>query len=376
MLSEFSHLPIKTIKQIIDNGRKYDLYEVVRYIATYMCECIIKKDLKLKPIKYFTIIDGMNKKERIIGVEEPLHQMFDYVAVKGMLPMLNAKIGIFQCASMPKKGQSYGKKYIEKWVKEKKTAYYVKGDIKKCFPSIPIHKLKRLLKRDIKDSTLLWLAFTLLDKFEYGLSIGSFLSQYLCNYYLSYAYHYASEQLFKIRNTKYNGSVRVRLINHVLFYMDDFLLTSSSKKDLRKGMNLLIEYFNDFLELEVKPKWKVCRIDSEPIDMMGFVFRKGKTTIRAKIFLKIRRYFLKARKRIKNKKPISEKLAFQCVSGYGWFKNTDSQKVRNKLNIDFVDYKCKKVISYYAIQKLKGVDNNANIRKYKTTYHGRILSFT
>ncbi len=365
MLSDFSHLPIETIKTIVDSDKKYDLYEVVRYIANYISKCIIDKNLKLKPIKYFIIIDGMNKKERIIGVEEPLHQIFDYVAVKGLLPMLNAKIGIFQCASLPRKGQSFGKKYIEKWVREKKTIYYIKGDIKKCFPSIPINKLKIFLKRDVKNDTLLWLTFKLLDMFEMGLSIGSYLSQYICNYYLSYAYHYASEQLFKIRKTKNKGNVRVRLINHVLFYMDDFLLTGSSKKDLRKGMNLLIKYFNDFLELTVKSKWKICRVDSESIDMMGFVFKTKYTTIRAKIFLKVRRYFMKVKKYLKYNCMIPERLAFQCVSGYGWFKNTNSQKVRNKLNIDYIDYKCKKAISFYA--KLKGVKKYADIKKLQTT---------
>ena len=135
----------------------------------------------------------------------------------------------------------------------------------------------------LKNDTLLWLVFELIDMFGSGLSIGSFLSQYLSNFYLSYAYHYACEQLYKIRRTKRNGDIRVRLINHVLFYMDDFLLTGSSKKDLRKGMKMLIKHINDFLGLEVKPEWKVCKISNyEPIDMMGFVFRKDRTTIRAK----------------------------------------------------------------------------------------------
>ena len=49
-------------------------------------------------------------------MQEPLHQMFDYVVVEGMRTMLEAKIGVFQCASLPGKGQSYGKKHIEKWV--------------------------------------------------------------------------------------------------------------------------------------------------------------------------------------------------------------------------------------------------------------------
>ena len=297
LFARFSEPSVEEIKLIIDSGNESELYDIVRNISAYMSECIIKRELKLKPIKYYTHIDGMNRKERIIGVQEPLHQMFDYVGIEGMRSMLEAKIGVFQCASLPGKGQSYGKKYIERWIKEKESVYFTKGDIKKCFPSISIEKLKKLLARDIKNDVLLWLAYELLDMFKMGLSIGSYLSQYLCNYYLSYAYHYACEKLFKIRHTKRNGDARVRLVKHILFYMDDFLLIGSSKKDLRKGMKLLIKYFNDFLDLEVKQDWKICKIsESEPIDMMGFVFRKDRTTIRAKIFFKGKAYICKSRK--------------------------------------------------------------------------------
>lgn len=271
--------------------------------------------------------------------------------------MLEVKIGVFQCASLPGKGQSYGKKYIEKWIHEDSITYWVKGDIKQCFPSIPMDKLKALLARDVKNNTLVWLACELLDMFKMGLSIGSYLSQYLSNYYLSYAYHYASEQLFKIRRTKKNGNVRVRLINHVLFYMDDFLLTGTSKKDLTRGMKLLIKYINDFLGLEVKTDWKVCKLShTEPIDMMGFVFRKDRTTIRAKIFLKTRRKYLKAQKTINKGLYISEKLAHQCISAYGWYKNTCSYRIRDKLSIDEIHKICRQTISYHNKLKRRNLD--------------------
>lgn len=360
LLVRFSNLTIEEVKYITYNEQQYKLFGVVHDIAIYISESIKSRDLHLKPIKYFTKIDGMNKKERIIGVQELLHQIYDYIAVEGLKPLFNAKIGVFQCASLPNRGQSYGKRYIEKWIKEKNTIYYVKGDIKKCFPSISINKLKQLLARDVKNETLLWLVYQLLDMFKMGLSIGSYLSQYLANYYLSYAYHYASEQLFKIRKTKHNGNVRVRLINHVLFYMDDFLLTGSSKKDLRKAMKMLIKYMNKFLSLEAKPKWKVCKIcDSEPIDMMGFVFRKNRTTIRTKIFLKTRRYYLKARKLLKQGILIPELLAYRCISAYGWYKNTNSYHIRKKLEIDEIHNKCKEMVSYYT--KLKGEMKYASI---------------
>lgn len=344
----FSDYSFKEVRDIAESGNKSKLFPIVTVIAEYMSECIKNRQLALKPIKYFIRIDGMSKKERVIGVQEPLHQMFDYVAVECMKSLFNAKIGVFQCASLPGKGQSYGKKHIERWVKEKKTVYFVKGDISKCFPSISHKKLKQLLKRDIKNDTVLWLAYGLIDMFDEGLSIGSYLSQYLSNYYLSYAYHYASQQLFKMRKTRRKGNVRVRLINHVLFYMDDFLLTGSSKKDLRKAMKMLIKYIDDFLGLEVKPNWKVCKIsDAEPIDMMGFVFRKNRTTIRAKIFIKTRRYFLQAKKLLKQGLAIPRLLAHRCVSGYGWYKHTDSYTIRTKLDIDKIHSICNRMISYY-----------------------------
>lgn len=360
----FSDYSLNEIKDMVYEENYEELYPVVSEIAKYMRSCIINKNLDLKPIQYHEHIDGMSKKKRIIGVQEPLHQMFDYVAVRGMEPMLKAKIGVFQCASLPGRGQSYGKKHIERWIRKDKVIYYVKGDVAQCFPSISIIKLKELLKRDVASDVLLWLVYELLNMFKTGLSIGSFLSQYLCNYYLSYAYHYASEQLFKIRKTKRNGNVRVRLINHVLFYMDDFLLIGSSKKDIRKAMRMLIKYFHDFLLLEIKPDWKICKLsDAEPIDMMGFVFRKDRTTIRTRIFIKNRRFFLRAGKLIRQNKPIPLLLARQCVSAYGWYKNTDSYMVRQKLDIDLIHYKCKKVISNHA----KGGGADANIIQPKTT---------
>ena len=53
-----------------------------------------------------------------------------------------------------------------------------KADIKKCFPSINHGLLMNFLNKRIKNDDLLWLIQTLIDTFEQGLSIGSYLSQY------------------------------------------------------------------------------------------------------------------------------------------------------------------------------------------------------
>lgn len=350
----FSDYSFSQVKTITKDGHYHLLSDTVDNIASHIQRSLTGRVLKLRPIIYYKRIDGMSGKIRDIGVQEPLHQIYDYIAVNGLKALFNAKIGVFQCASLPGKGQSYGKKFVERWVQEPKTVRFIQSDIEKCFPSIPLEKLKQFLARDVKNELLLWLTFELIDMFKQGLSIGSYLSQYLSNYYLSYAYHYASEQLFKIRKTKRRGNVRVRLINHVLFYMDDFLLTGSSKKDLKKAMKMLSKYVWDELGLKIKPDWKVCKLsNAEPIDMMGFVFRKDKTTIRDKIFIKTRRHFLKAHKYLKNNQPIPLVLARKCISAYGWYKHTDSYKIREKLHIDETLKECKKVVSKYDRERSK-----------------------
>ena len=343
MFATYLKIPLKRVKEL----QREELMAAIPKIALDIKRRIESGRLRLRPIKYFQKIDGMNGKLRTLGIEEPIHQIMNYVCVNAMKPMLNAKIGIFQCASLPGRGQAYGKKYIERWRND--IRYFVKGDIQKCFPSIPIPRLKELLERDIKNDRLVQFAHALLDMFQDGLSIGSYLSQYLCNYYLSYAYHYASEQLFKVRKSKRSGNKRVRLVNHVLFYMDDFLLTGTSKKDLRKGMRMLIAYINQFLQLTVKPDWKISKFsDGEPIDMMGFVFRKSKTTIRAKIFIKTRRQFLRAKKKMKKGLPIDVSHARRVVSAYGWYKHTNTYTVRAKLKVDDLVKECKRIIGRQA----------------------------
>jgi hypothetical protein len=106
---------------------------------------------------------------------------------------------------------------------------------------------------------------------------------------------------------------------------------------------------NQFLQLTVKPDWKISKFsDGEPIDMMGFVFRELKTTIRAKIFIKTRRQFLRAKKKMKKGLPIDVSHARRVVSAYGWYKHTNTYTVRAKLKVDDLVKECKRIIGRQA----------------------------
>ncbi|WP_369677271.1 RNA-directed DNA polymerase, partial [Klebsiella pneumoniae] len=76
------------------------------------------------------------------------------------------------------------------------TQYCLKIDVSKFYPSIDHEILKQLLERKFKDRRLLSLMFKIVDSVEgSGVPIGSYLSQYLANYYLAYFDHYLKEVL-------------------------------------------------------------------------------------------------------------------------------------------------------------------------------------
>ena len=220
----------------------------------------------------------------------------------------------------------------------------MKLDVRKCYPSIDRTVLKRLLARDIGDKTLLRLACHLIDRYAgtQGLNIGSYASQWLANYYLSYAYHFATERLAKLRRRRDGTVVRRRLVTHVLFYMDDILLVGRGKADLRMAARMLSAYLRRFLHLDVHPEWNAKRLSLEPIDMVGFTFRQhGRVNIRHGVFLRARRNFRRARRTAR----IPVWLARRLASYYGYFKWSDSITYRRRNGIDKTMHRARKVLA-------------------------------
>ena len=253
------------------------------------------------------------------------------------------KIGTYQCASIKGRGQTYGKKAIEKWIRKnpKKCKWVWKGDIEKFYPSVPHDKLKKLLKRDIKNSIVIYILFTLINTYIKGLCIGSYLSQFLANYFLSYAYHYLSEKCFKIRH-KRNGTIqRVRLLHYVLFYMDDIVIFGSSKKHLKLCIKALKRYLCVYLGLKIKCNEQLFKLDSRPIDMMGFKIYTFKTTIRKRIFKRANKLVSKYRN---PKRLMSLKDARSFMSYKGYFDNSNSFKYKLKHKFKRISECARKVI--------------------------------
>ena len=333
--SQVSGVSEDALKNILEDYGKEALYPVVDKICDILRDEIISDNISFPKIWYREKIDRSSGKVRRIGIQNVKQQLYDYIAVEGLKPLLK-RIGEYQCASIKGRGTLGGKKAIERWLKNKDNRYFVKLDVRKCFESIDREKLLAFLQHHIKNDRLIRLICVLTDSFEQGLSIGSYLSQYLCNLYMSILYHYIMEELHRTRKTR-KGTARIRLVNKCLIYMDDILIIGSRRRDMEKSVRLIVQKASE-LGLKIKPNYQVSKIDGAGIDMMGYKIYRTHTEIRGGIFLRIRRAFRRA------KSNLTKRIAKKCLSYYGCLKHTDSRRIERKWKVKKIIKKCKEVI--------------------------------
>ena len=212
----------------------------------------------------------------------------------------------FSCGSIPGRGVHYGKKYVERWIREnhKNTKYYLKMDVTKFYPSIKSDRLMHKLRRRIKDERLLRLIDAILRKSD-GLPIGMLLSQVFANFFITDIDH-AIKQEF--------GAI------HYLRYMDDMVVFGRSKKQLHQIRRQIESRLADN-GLRLKGNWQVNRFDAEPLDFMGFRFYRDHTTLRRSIMLRITR---RVKKVYRKGRAATPQDASAVISYLGWIKHSDS----------------------------------------------------
>ena len=338
MFQDYSGMPFQFLKGIATQKQYWMFDGIINTITDSIQNEIKDQSYKWKPIWYSEKLEG--NKIRKIGIQDIKQQLYDYIAVNGLMELFKKKIGYYQCAAIPGKGQVMGKKSIEKWLKSGKTRYGWKGDASKYYENINKNRLKELLKKYVKNDALLHLTFSLIDSFEKGLSIGSYLSQYLANFYMSFAYHYISEKCVKTRITKHNGKKSIRLIRSVLIYMDDIFITASNLKYLKMAVDRFKKWISEFLSVNIKPNESWIDFKNGYVDMMGFLISKKKVITRPSIFRRYRRSIQK----VKRTGKIIKADAQHIISRYGWIKNADNKHFLKKSKSDYIIEKCKEVI--------------------------------
>lgn len=334
-LSQISGVKQEYIRCIYYRYGKSAMYPFAEIAILEIQNEIKSGNISFPEIWYREKVDGSSGKVRKIGIQNIKQQLYDYIVVEALEPLLK-RIGEYQYASIKGRGTTKGKEVISRWIRNRYMRYFVKLDVRKCFESIDHGKIMEFLRKHIKNEPLLHLIETLLGSFEHGLSIGSYLSQYLCNLYMSILYHEIKENMYKTRKGK-RGNKRVNLVRHCLIYMDDILLIGLRKRDLEKAAKLTGQKASE-MGLEIKPNYQVRQIDGNCIDMLGFKIYRTHTEIRGRTFLRVRRSFRRARK------CLTEGVARKCLSYYGYLKHTNSKRFQRKWKVRRTIKKCKGVI--------------------------------
>lgn len=189
------------------------------------------------------------------------------------------------CASIKDRGITKAARLTEKAMKDKKNCEYcLKIDVSKFYPNIDHCVLKKLLRRKFKDKELLELLDKIVDSYpgEKGVPIGSYLSQFLANFYLSYFDHWMKEKM---------------KIKKIIRYMDDITIFHKSKEFLHWLLMKMKEYLEINLKLMIKPNHQVFPTAVRGMDFVGYRFFFNYKLLRKSTCKKFKRKMLQIKKK-------------------------------------------------------------------------------
>lgn len=213
------------------------------------------------------------------------------------------------CASVKNRGTSKAiillQKYLYRYSLE--TTYCLKIDVKQFYQSIDKDILYSLLSKKFIDKDLLWLFKTIIDSYpnKTGIPIGSYLSQYFANFYLT-KFDYWLKQDKKIK--------------YVIRYMDDIVILHHNKEFLHNLRKEIQEYWKTNLKLIMKENYQVFPVTSRGVDFVGYRVFHTHTLLRTRNRNALRKKVKNIRQKIRKKQYINRNDFFSINSRIGFFK--------------------------------------------------------
>lgn len=358
-------------------------------------ESLINHTYHTSPYEIFTRIEGQKEREiyklpfypdrvcqwAILQVIEPFilknltRDTYSALPKRRAMPIIKALRGYERV--IKKDGKVVRKKWIPSILVSdpENTAYCLKLDIRKYYPTIVHDVLKVKFRELFKDEELIWLLDEIIDSIStcpateentetlqrlgvcvnvvvdddgrefidgVGIPIGNYVSQYDGNFNLSALDHWLKEE---------------KGIKYYFRYMDDMVILSGSKEELHKLKREIDDFLAQNLKQVVKHNWQVFPSKVRGIDFVGYRFFGEYTLLRKSTCKTFKKKMLAiSKKRENNMSPTySEWCSFN--SYMGWLKHCDSYRLFQKYVQPNVEY----MHNYY----LKEVKGNAEICKSK-----------
>lgn len=167
----------------------------------------------------------------------------------------------------------------------KRTAWILKGDIRKFFASIDHTVLMGILESFIVDKDVLWLLQNIIGSFNTknelgkGLPLGNVTSQIFINIYMNELDQFIKRKL-KVR--------------YYIRYADDFVILHTNKKYLINLIPKISEFLEKELKLSLNQNKVFIKTLSSGIDFLGWVnfphHRVLRTTTKRRMFKKLKKH--------------------------------------------------------------------------------------
>ena len=289
------------------------------------------------------INDGISAKKRHIIVPTVKEVVVQHMMANVLQDIFMPSMYEHSYASIPGKGLHKAVKFVKKWIQKdhKNTKYCLKLDIKKFFDSVDQDVLLAKLRKIIRDDKFFRYVEMVVRTVDKGIPLGFVTSQWFANFLLTELDHKIKEEWH---------------VKYYIRFMDDMVLFGSNKRELHKVHDLIAEYLEKELHLQLKSNWQLFYVDSVRgkkqghfLDFLGFKFYRNHVALRSRLALKIQR---KA-KRISKKERANIRDARQMVTYAGLVKCADCRNWFRYHVLQYVSIKnLRKKISNYDKRRL------------------------
>lgn len=269
--------------------------------------------------RYFKVYEP--KERQIMAL--PFYDRVVQHAINNVLePIFNQRFIFHSYACRKTKGMHAASDTLQEWLYEwqkfhpDQPLYAIKADIHHYFQSINHDVLKAEIRKVIKDAGALVLIDKIIDHNGQmpdgvGIPVGNLTSQLFANIYLNKLDQYIKHKL----GAKY-----------YMRYMDDFIILSPDKEQLRRWLADIERFLRDELKLELNPKTTILAAKNG-IDFVGYKHRATHRKVRQDSVKRIK----KTIKKYESGKITKEQLQKSIASWTGHAGHADSYNLQKKV---------------------------------------------
>jgi len=198
--------------------------------------------------------------------------------------------------------------------------YVLKADIKHYFETVNHDILMQIIEKKVKDKNILWLIKIILENHKTeirgkGMPLGNLTSQFFANIYLNELDHYVKETM---------------QVKYYIRYVDDFVILSHSKKELRDYQEQINIFLITKLCLELHPeKTTICNL-KDGVGFLGLRIFENHKLLKKSNVRKFKNKLLKLFAQYDRKEIDYDKI-YDSIEGWvAYSKTADTYKFRNR----------------------------------------------